>query len=870
MDNDSLLARLADEFTAKVRTGKSPDVELYARRYPRLAARIRELFPTLIMLEGIAERRPGAAGALWPPGLSSGSIFGPYRIEREIGRGGMGIVYEAIHIFRQKQVALKVLMLQAPADAGQLERFFREARNAAALNHPHLIPVLDVGQVESTAYFAMQYIDGRGLDHILRVMQSAASPSPDRVFDLTEQALATLSQTQRTSLSADHISETAGRIRARVPARFDEYLQWVSNIGIQAAEGLAHAHERRLIHRDIKPSNLLLDKRGVLWIADFGLARRVEDPALTISGILLGTPRYMSPEQADAARRPIDHRSDIYSLGATLYELLTCRPVFEGKNPQEVLLKILEKQPVAPRCLNPDIPAELEAVVLKAMARRPEDRYQSANELRDDLRRWADRKPVKARPVGRMQSVVHWYRRNSRFVAVAATTAAIVLLVSAVFFAMMFRDRLQVHPADGKPPSVMPPGQAGSQAPALVAGEPVSLPPPIPQTAARGGTAVPAATPPGPSENQDQAPSKRGLAQLPNQTVGNISGNVPTASLSRQTTASGRSTSPLNQMLPNLYANMTSIRLATLAATGSFHYLALQEMAQKWREATGGLLRITIYPNGTQGGEANMVRLMRSGSLTAGTLSVVGLSEIEPAVGSLSFLPMAYRSWDEYDFVLGKLGGGLEKMLQDKGFVVLFWADAGWVRFFSKTPAFRPEDFKSSKIFTWAGNEFQVNLMKSLGYHPVPLETDDILPGLRTGLINAVPLPSCQALAGQVYTAAPNMLNLKWSVLSGATVIRRDAWDRFQPDLQTRLFEAAAEAGAKIRAASRKEDENAIKTMQTRGLIVHSVTPGIEEEWRNWAESLYPLIRGTLIPAEIFDSILPLLAEYRDREESNH
>jgi len=630
MTDDSLLARLADEFTAKVRAGKSPDVELYARRYPRLAARMRELFPTLIMLEGVAERRPRTAGALWPPGLSAGSIFGQYRIEREIGRGGMGIVYEAIHMLRQKQVALKVLMLQAPADAGQLERFFREARNAAALNHPHIIPVLDVGQVESTAYFAMQYIDGRGLDHILRLMQSTASPSSHPVFDLTEQALETLPETLRTSLSADHISETAGRIRARVPAGFDDYMQWVANIGIQAAEGLAHAHERRLIHRDIKPSNLLLDKRGVLWIADFGLARRIEDPALTMSGILLGTPRYMSPEQAEAARRPVDHRSDIYSLGATLYELLTCRPVYEGRNPQEVLLKILEKEPVAPRCLNPAIPVALETVVLKAMARRPEDRYQSAKDLCDDLRRWADREPVKARPVGPMQSVFHWCRRNSRFLAVAATTALIVLFVSAVFFAWMFRDRLQVRPAESKPPSAVPSDQAGSQAPTFVAGAPGSPPPPIPQTPAKSDTAIPAATPPGPTENRAQAPSGRGLTQIPNQTIGSPSGNVPTASPGRQTTASGRSTSSLNQMLPSPFSNMMLIRLGTLAMTGSLYHQALQEMAQKWREATGSLLRITIYPDGTQGNEADMVRLMRSGG-PAGSLFDLRLLELVEA-----------------------------------------------------------------------------------------------------------------------------------------------------------------------------------------------------------------------------------------------
>jgi TRAP-type transport system periplasmic protein len=224
-------------------------------------------------------------------------------------------------------------------------------------------------------------------------------------------------------------------------------------------------------------------------------------------------------------------------------------------------------------------------------------------------------------------------------------------------------------------------------------------------------------------------------------------------------------------VIPNIPAhaapmNPVQIRLGTLAPTGSSFHSALVEMGQKWRDASQGAVKLTIYPDGTQGGEADMVRLMRAGVLTAGMFTVVGLSEIDSSVGGLSFLPLMFRSWDEYDYVLDKLAPRLEKLLQDKGFVVLFWGDAGWVRFFSKTPAMHPDDFKQFKVFTWAGNTYQVDMMKALGYHPVPLETANILPGLRTNLINAIPLPPNQALLGQIYTAAPHMLALKWSVLS--------------------------------------------------------------------------------------------------------
>jgi len=305
------------------------------------------------------------------------------------------------------------------------------------------------------------------------------------------------------------------------------------------------------------------------------------------------------------------------------------------------------------------------------------------------------------------------------------------------------------------------------------------------------------------------------------------------------------------------------VKLGTLAPSGSTYHTVLVEMSQKWRDATGGAVRMTIYPDGTQGGESDMVRMMRAGVLTAGMLTVVGLSDIDPSVGGLSYLPLTFRSWEEFDYVLEKLSPRLEKLMLDKGFVVLFWGDAGWVRFFSKTPALHPDDFKPMKMFTWAGNALQVDMMKSLGYTPVPLETANILPGLRTGLISAIPTPPDQALMGQIYTVAANMLTLKWSVLSGGTVIKKDTWDKIPADAQKLLRDAAAQAGHKMRAASRKQDEDAIQAMQKKGLKVNPVTPQIEEEWRQLTRIIYPQIRGKMVPADIFDEVQRLVAEYR-------
>jgi TRAP-type C4-dicarboxylate transport system substrate-binding protein len=305
------------------------------------------------------------------------------------------------------------------------------------------------------------------------------------------------------------------------------------------------------------------------------------------------------------------------------------------------------------------------------------------------------------------------------------------------------------------------------------------------------------------------------------------------------------------------------IRLGTLAPRGTSWHRSLLQMGEKWRAAQGPGSAFIVYTDGSQGGEADMVRRMRVGQLNAALLSVVGLTEIDDSVAALQKMPLVFRSWEEVDHVRDKLRPGLEKRFLEKGFVVLFWGDAGWVRFFSKEPAVRPADYRRMKVFAWAGDNPQVDIMKALGYQPVVLEISDILPGLQTGMINMVPSTPFYALVGQFYGHAPHMLEMNWVPIVGAVVVTRKAWESMSPAAQGALREAAEKTGAELRAISRRENEESVEAMKKRGLKVQALTPEIEAEWRAVAEQAYPFIRGRMVPAELFDEVQRVLREYR-------
>lgn len=314
---------------------------------------------------------------------------------------------------------------------------------------------------------------------------------------------------------------------------------------------------------------------------------------------------------------------------------------------------------------------------------------------------------------------------------------------------------------------------------------------------------------------------------------------------------------------PSLRAAAPLVSLGTLAPEGTSYHRSLLEMREKWAKAPGGGVRLRIYAGGKLGGDAKMVSQMRLGALDAGMLTSAGLAEIEPTVTGLQGVPMMYRSLAELDYISTKIKDKLEERLEKQGFVALFWSDTGWVYFFSKMPLRTPEEVKKAKLFTWAGDPKLTDIWKTAGFQPVPLETADIIPMLDSGLINCAPMPPFVALGAQMYDRAPHMLQLNWAPLVGALVIRKSVWDKLPAEAKTELRAAAEAAGNYTRTQGRAESEKAIVAMKEKGLKVQAVDAELEARWRAEAERFYPNIRGTYVPAEIFDHVQGLLKEYR-------
>ncbi len=312
-----------------------------------------------------------------------------------------------------------------------------------------------------------------------------------------------------------------------------------------------------------------------------------------------------------------------------------------------------------------------------------------------------------------------------------------------------------------------------------------------------------------------------------------------------------------------VFAADKPLRIGTLAPKNSLYYRQLIEVAEAWKGATGGNAKYTVYPDGSQGGETELARRMRIGQLQGALLSVVGLKEIEPSISALQSLPLLFKNWEEVDYVREKLRPGMEKKFLEKGFVVLAWGDAGWVRFFSKEPAFRPEDYKKMKFFSWGGEPEQQEIMKSLGYTPVPLETTDILPSIQTGMISVVPSTPYFAMASQIYNTANNMLEINWAPVVGALVVTKKAWDEMSPATQEAVRLAGEKAGDQLRIKARAEVEEAVEAMKKRGLVVNKPNAEQMKEWNTLALGLYPKIRGTMVPAETFDEVFKHLNTFR-------
>jgi eukaryotic-like serine/threonine-protein kinase len=412
------LDALLDWAIAQCRAGEPIDLEKLVNAHPELESELRQAIPVLVALEQSGSPTAAASNVGAPREVLQGNrTLGDFRLIREVGRGGMGVVYEAEQLSLGRRVAVKVLPMAGLLDDRHVERFRHEARAAASLQHPNIVPVHSVGCERGVHYLAMQFIEGQTLAaviHDLRHSKPDTAPSAPTVPGTPSAETHPIA-----AFSTEH--PTRGKDRHRS----------IANLAMQLALALEYAHSVGIVHRDIKPANLLLDAQGKVWIADFGLAHLEGDMSLTMTGDVIGTLRYMSPEQASGRRDLVDHRSDVYSLGVTLYELLTLRPAFPQSDRIQLLSAVADQEPVNPRSVDPSIPRDLETVVLKAIAKEPQVRYVSAKAFAEDLRRFLQYEPVQAKRPGLVDRGYKWSRRH-RAVTVAA---AAMLVVTAVSFA---------------------------------------------------------------------------------------------------------------------------------------------------------------------------------------------------------------------------------------------------------------------------------------------------------------------------------------------------------------------------------------------------------------------------------------------------
>ncbi len=428
---------LAEEFVERQRRGERPSLSDYTRKYPELAEDIADLFPALLVMERVKpvdDGRPASGG----PGTSSLSDYvrpargqlGDFRILREVARGGMGVVYEAVQESMGRHVALKILPLSGRLSSTELRRFQLEACSAGRLHHGNIVPVYGVGDHEGVHYYAMQFISGHGMDAIIDDLR--------RLRGLTDGTAAPRSDGRtlaESPVAGDSIDSSSASLGTE-----SQFYRSAAKIGAQVADALAYAHQQGVLHRDIKPSNLLLDVAGRVWVTDFGLAKVEGSDGPTRTGDIVGTVRYMPPERFDGWS---DHRSDVYSLGATLYELLTLHPLFAATRQSELIEKVLHDSPEAPRKLDPKIPRDLETIVLKAIAKEPGHRYATAHALGEDLERFLEDRPIRARRSTTVEQCWRWCRRNPWLAGanIAAAVLTTVLAIGSTIAAWTFRDQ---------------------------------------------------------------------------------------------------------------------------------------------------------------------------------------------------------------------------------------------------------------------------------------------------------------------------------------------------------------------------------------------------------------------------------------------
>ncbi len=413
-DQQERLTQVLDEFLRRLEAGEKPNSDELAAAHPDLAEHLRRYIESLRSLQD-------AAGGFGMPidfaNARDGQRLGDFRLIREIGRGGMAVVYEASQVSIGRLVALKVLPIAAMLDGKQLARFRNEALALGQLEHPHIVPIYAVGEDRGTHFFAMRLIEGIALDGVIDALG-------DRKF-------------------VPEPTSSAAVALAQLSTRHPLWFQQVARLVVPIAKALHAAHELGIVHRDIKPSNLLIDRGGKPWVADFGLARWQTETALTRTGEIVGTVRYMSPEQARGGSVPVDHRTDVYSLGITLYELVTLHRAFDRADGPHLLAQIQNEGPPPPHRFTPDIPAALENVILKAIAPSRDDRYATAQEFADDLERFLAGKRTVARSVTLSERFGKFIRRRRQAAISVAAGMVLLTVASLVATGLIYQEKIK-------------------------------------------------------------------------------------------------------------------------------------------------------------------------------------------------------------------------------------------------------------------------------------------------------------------------------------------------------------------------------------------------------------------------------------------
>ncbi len=507
---DEMLFRILDEYTARFPDGNFPDRATIREEYPEMADQVWECLEGLAIMRGVAEtpdgslsgtasvipglsllhdletrggRSRGGAAAMHADAESSEKMalpqpLGDFQLLREIGRGGMGVVYEARQCSLGRRVALKILPFASTVDPRQLQRFQNEAAAAAHLEHPGIVPIYAVGCERGVHFYAMRLINGQHLGVIIQDLRqhsgihepgeenSAATVKDPPSRFLNRNTPQTRDKSQPKDASKVVPGETPDETRDYTPVPSTQrggdlitqvsrlysdnrrsFYRTVAQYMRQAAEALDYAHQCGVIHRDIKPANLLVDTYGKLWITDFGLAHIQSNVQLTQTGEIFGTPRYMSPEQAQGQNRLADHRVDVYSLGATFYELLTLHPIFPEKNQVRLLQRISHEEPRPPREYDAHIPQDLETILLKCISKTPQERYETAGELAADLQRFLEDMPIRAKRPGMVEITRKWLRRHPSIIRTAVAMMAVMVFALLMNRHVLVASQQETHAA---------------------------------------------------------------------------------------------------------------------------------------------------------------------------------------------------------------------------------------------------------------------------------------------------------------------------------------------------------------------------------------------------------------------------------------